>query len=150
MQVAIFKIVMILISPLLSLRDSAIKLQDTLNSGSFNPASFLIKRDFMDKRAFERIPVLLYAQLYCEDSVCDALVLNLSQNGIYFSAEATLSCGLDLDLSIPMESNELRVPFKIIRSSEKGLLYSRFGAELLSPSLDYLSFVQSHKTSLSQ
>ncbi|UCE71253.1 MAG: PilZ domain-containing protein, partial [Nitrospiraceae bacterium] len=104
----------------------------------------------MDKRAFERIPVLLYAQLYCDDSFYDALVLNLSQNGIYFSAEARLSCGLDLYLSIPMESNELRVPFKIIRSSEKGFLYSRFGAELLSPSPHYLTILKSHKTSMYQ
>ena len=91
----------------------------------------------MEKRAFARIPSFLDAKLFYDDYSYDALILNLSQNGIYFSSEAYLSFGLHIKISIPLKTTELKVPFKIIRISET----SRFGAVLLSPSQEYIKFV---------
>jgi hypothetical protein len=57
----------------------------------------------MEKRAFKRIPSFFDAKLFCDDIVYDALILNLSQNGIYFSAGAYLSSGLNIKISMPLE-----------------------------------------------
>jgi len=96
----------------------------------------------MEKRAFERIPVFLNAMLCYDDSFCDAFIINLSQNGINFIARADLSSGLNIEISIPLKSIELTVPFKIVRISETGIIHFRFGAELLSPSHEYSKFIK--------
>ena len=51
----------------------------------------------MEKRAFERVPSFLDAKLFYDDYSYDALILNFSQNGIYFSAQAYLSSGLNIE-----------------------------------------------------
>ena len=96
----------------------------------------------MENRAFARVSSFLDAKLFYDDYSSDVLILNLSQNGIYFTADTYLSSGLDIEISIPLETKELKVPFKIVRMSKTGMPYSRFGAELLSPSQEYIKFVQ--------
>jgi len=95
----------------------------------------------MGKRAFERIPAFLNAKLLYCDSFHDALILNLSQNGIYFFAKIDILSGLNIEMSIPLESTELTVSGKIVRISETGATSYRFGAELLSPSQEYIKFI---------
>ena len=96
----------------------------------------------MEKRAFERVPSFLDAKLFYDDYSYDALILNLSQNGIYFSVGAYLSTGLNIKISLPLESPEVTVPFKIVRMSMIGRICFSCGAELLSPSQEYIKFVQ--------
>jgi hypothetical protein len=102
----------------------------------------------MEKRAFARVPSFLDAKLFYGDYSYDALILNLSQNGINFSTEVCLSSGLNIEISIPMETTELKVPFKIVRMSKTDMLSFRFGAELLSPSEEYLKFVHGRIASM--
>jgi hypothetical protein len=102
----------------------------------------------MEKRAFERIPAFLNAKLFYDDSFYDALILNLSQNGIYFSAEEYLLSGLNIEISMPLESTELKVPFKVVRISETNTIYYRLGAELLSPSQEYIKFIHGRIASM--
>ena len=97
----------------------------------------------MEKRAFKRIPSFFNAKLFYDDIFYDALIINVSQNGIYFSSKAYLSSGLNIEISIPLKSAELKVPFKIVRMSKTGMPYPRFGAELLSPSQEYIKFIDS-------
>ena len=102
----------------------------------------------MEKRAFARTPSFLDAKLFYDDYSYNALILNLSQNGIYFTADTYLSSGLDIEISMPLESLELTVPFKIVRISETDMISPRFGAELLHPSQEYRKFVHSRKANL--
>ena len=102
----------------------------------------------MEKRSFERVPSFLDAKLFYDNYSYDALILNLSQNGIYFVADAYPPSRLNIEISIPLKTTELKVPFKIVRMSKVGTLYSRFGAELLSPSQEYIKFVHGHIASM--
>jgi len=97
----------------------------------------------MEKRAFKRIPSFFDVKLFYDDIVYDALILNLSQNGIYFSAGAYLSSGLNIKISMPLECQEVTVPFKIVRMSMIGRISFSCGAELLSPSHEYTKFIHS-------
>ena len=96
----------------------------------------------MGKRAFERIPAFLNARLFYCDFFYDALIINLSQNGIYFFAKIEILSGLNIEISIPLESTELNISGKIVRISETSITSYRFGAELLSPSQEYIKFIQ--------
>lgn len=97
----------------------------------------------MEKRAFKRIPAFINAKLFYDGSFCDAIILNLSQNGIYFFTTINLLSGLTIEISIPLDSTDLKVHFKIVRISEEGISSYRFGAELLSPSQEYIKFIHS-------
>jgi len=102
----------------------------------------------MEKRAFERIPAFLSARLLDNTAFHNALILNLSQNGIYFMAKEYLSSGLNIEISIPLDSTELKVPFKIVRISETDLINFRFGAELLGASQEYIKFINGRIASM--
>ena len=95
----------------------------------------------MEKRAFERTPVFINAMLLYDEFYRGAFILNISQNGIYFSADAKLSSGSNVEISMPIESPELTVSFKIVRISETDMISPRFGAELLHPSQEYIKFI---------
>ena len=97
----------------------------------------------MEKRAYKRIPAFLNAKLLYDDYFYDALILNLSQNGIYFFAKINLLSGLNIEISMPLESTDLTVHFKIVRISETSITSYRFGAELLIPSQEYIKFIHS-------
>ena len=71
----------------------------------------------MEKRAFERTPVFFNAILFYDEFFHRAFIINISQKGIYFSSNANLSSGSNIEISMPLESQELTVPFKIIRIS---------------------------------
>lgn len=102
----------------------------------------------MEKRAFARIPSFLNTKLFYDDYSYDVLILNLSQDGIYFISEAYLSSGSNINISIPLKTTELKVPFKIVRMSTMDLIYLRFGAELLSPSQEYTNFIHGRIASI--
>ena len=96
----------------------------------------------MEQRAFARNPSFLNTKLFHDDYSYDALILNLSQNGIYFMSDAYLSSGLNIKISIPLETTELKVTFKVVRMSTIDSIFRRFGAELLTPSQEYTNFVR--------
>jgi hypothetical protein len=103
------------------------------------------RKNSTEKRTYERIPTHLFVRFLNGDSLHNALLTNLSENGIYFISETYLSSGLNIEVSIP---NPLKVPFKIIRTAKTGCLYDGFGAELSEQLKDYLEFVDSLKASL--
>lgn len=95
----------------------------------------------MERRTFERIPAFLSGKIFYEDLFYDALILNVSQNGIYFITKEYLLSGSDIELSIPSDDTEIKVPCRIVRISETGITSFRFGAEILSPSQEYIDFI---------
>jgi hypothetical protein len=73
---------------------------------------------------------------------------NCSENGMYFMSGANLTTGLDIEVSIPLKEDNLKVSIKIIRSAKTRNLYDGFGSELLNSSQDYIEFVHSLKVTL--
>ena len=102
----------------------------------------------MEKRSFKRIPIHLYIRFFCGDSCHNGLVTNISENGIHFISGADLSSGLNIDISIPLKEESLKIPVRIIRSEKAGNLYDGFSAEISSPLQDYVEFVESLQASL--
>jgi hypothetical protein len=98
----------------------------------------------MEKRAFERTPVYINAMLLYDEFYHGAFILNISQNGIYFSSNAKLSPGSNVEISMPVESPELTVSFKVVRISETDIISTRFGAELSNKSQEYIKFIHRH------
>ncbi len=98
----------------------------------------------MEKRAYKRIPLHVNVRVLNGGSLHRGLVTNLSENGIYFISGANLSSGLNIEVSIPFNDDQLKVPIKIVRTIETGYLYDGFAAELLSQSQNYIEFVHSH------
>ena len=97
----------------------------------------------MEKRVFKRIPAFLSATLFYDDFFYDIRIINLSQNGIFFISNEYLSSGLNIEIYIPLKNTALKVPFKIVRISEIiDNMHFRFGAEILSPSQEYLKFIK--------
>lgn len=95
----------------------------------------------MERRTFERIPAFLSGKVLHEDSFHDALILNVSQNGIYFIAKIYLLSGFNIVISIPSDGTEIKVLCRIVRISETGITSFRFGAEIISPSQEYIEFI---------
>ena len=100
-----------------------------------------------EKRAYERIPTLLDVKVLNGDSLHNGLVTNLSEKDMYFITGANLSSGLNIEVSIPLKEDNLKVPVKVIRI-KKDNLYDGFGAELSSLSQDYIDFVHNLKANL--
>ncbi len=67
---------------------------------------------------------------------------------MHFISGADLSSGLNIDISIPLKEESLKIPVRIIRSEKAGNLYDGFSAEISSPLQDYVEFVESIQASL--
>ncbi len=96
----------------------------------------------MNRRAFERIPSFMNAKVFYNDLLCDTRILNLSQNGIYFITKEYLASGLNIEISIPFETTDVKVPFRIVRISIIDNIYFRFGAKIVSPSQEYIKLIR--------
>lgn len=106
------------------------------------------RKNSTEKRTYERIPTHLFVRFLNGNSLHNALVTNLSENGIYFITEAYISSGLNIEVSILFTEDVLKVPVKITRTVKTGFLYDGFGAKLLNPPTSYLEFVDSLKPTL--
>ena len=100
-----------------------------------------MKKGIKEKRACKRIPTQLFVSFFNGDSLHNGFVTNLSDINIYFITGANLSSGSNIDVSIPLKYENLIVPVNINRTEKTGNLFNGFGAELLSPSLDYIDFI---------
>ena len=101
-----------------------------------------------EKRTSKRISTHFLVSFFNGDSLNNGLVTNISENGIYFISGADLSSGLNIEMSIPLKEENLKVPIKITRSEKTGNLYDAFGAELLNSSQDYIGFVHNKNAQL--
>ena len=107
-----------------------------------------MKKGIKEKRGCKRIPTQLFVSFFNGDSLHNGFVTNLSDINIYFITGANLSSGSNIDVSIPLKYENLIVPVNINRTEKTGNLFNGFGAELLSPSLDYIDFIYRLKASL--
>jgi len=78
---------------------------------------YSLKGHYSEKRACGRTPVAPKVMICFDDIFYDALILNVSRNGIYFSSNARLSPGLNIEISIPLKKTELKADDLIWQSS---------------------------------
>jgi hypothetical protein len=102
----------------------------------------LWNKGIKEKRTSKRIPTHFLVNFFNGDSFHYGLVTNLSEKGIYFIAGADLSSELNIEVSIPLKEEMLKVPVKINRTERTGYLYDGFGAELSNSSQDYIEFLR--------
>jgi hypothetical protein len=102
----------------------------------------------MEKRAFERVPIHLNVRVLNDGSLHNGLMTNLSEQGMYVITGAHLSSGLNIEVFIPFNDDQLKVPIKIVRTKKTGYLFDGFAAELLNSSQDYIEFAHSHNAPL--
>ena len=107
-----------------------------------------MKKGIKEKRGCKRITTQVFVSFFNGDSLDNGFVTNLSDINIYFITGANLSSGSNIDVSIPLKYENLIVPVNINRTEKTGNLFNGFGAELLSPSLDYIDFIYRLKASL--
>lgn len=97
-----------------------------------------------EKRAFQRIPAHLFVTFLNSSSSHNALVTDISENGVYFITEPYLPPGFNTILTLSVnDSKDIELPVKIIRTMKTGGIYDGFGAELSEQSGEYLEFVRS-------
>jgi hypothetical protein len=100
-----------------------------------------IRESYGEKRGCERIPAQLFVSFFDGDSLRNGFVTDLSSINIYFTTGANLSSGSNIEVLIPLKYENMIVPVNIIRTEKIGNLTNGFGAELLSPSLEYIDFI---------
>lgn len=97
----------------------------------------------MARRATWRIPIQLNVRLIMGGKVSTGTVKNLSENGMFISADET---DFDKDsecfISIPVDNETLNVPGKLVRIIRENNSHGGIGVELMDPPKKYLDFVE--------
>lgn len=97
----------------------------------------------MARRTTWRIPIRLSVILNSGTRVRPGTVTNISEKGMFISAEVTgFSEESQFDISIPLKGEVLRVPGKLVRLSKINGSNNGIGVELLDPPQDYIDFVE--------
>jgi len=97
----------------------------------------------MARRTTGRIPIRLNVILSSGSRVCPGTVTNLSEKGMFISAEVTgLPEDSHFDISIPLKNEVLHVPGRLVRLSKVNGSCNGIGIELVEPPQDYLDFVE--------
>ncbi len=108
-------------------------------------SSLLIESgSYMEKRAFERIPVGEQVRIFYRNKIYSGTVLNLSETGMFVG---TREC-FPLDAIIRIENELLNVLVRVKRLTEMNGYYDGIGVELSNPSQDYLKYISSLKAPL--
>ncbi|RJQ19379.1 MAG: hypothetical protein C4560_06145 [Nitrospiraceae bacterium] len=96
----------------------------------------------MEKRAFERIPTSMKADLQCAGTEHHGTIRNLSENGMFISMKKTFfPFDSHLGISIPLREERLDVHGRVSRLVERGDIYDGIGVEILQPPPAYLEFI---------
>jgi len=97
----------------------------------------------MARRSTWRIPVRLSVILNCGSKVAPGTVKNISETGMFISAEVTdVAEDAKFDISIPLKEGVLHVPGKLVRLSKMNGSCRGIAVELLDPPKNYLDFVE--------
>ncbi len=94
-----------------------------------------------EKRAFERFPANIDARFFYGNIFYSGTVLNLSEKGMFINTKRCLPSD-SMFVIIIRESNALlKVIAKVKRFSIDGSCCNGMGVELMSPSIDYVEFI---------
>jgi c-di-GMP-binding flagellar brake protein YcgR len=100
----------------------------------------------MQRRAFERVPANIKVKFFCCESHYDGTIMNLSQGGMYISTdEMRFPFDSEINIIIPMSSDILKIPVKIMRITKSSDFYDGMGVSVLEPSGQYIDFVNNYR-----
>jgi len=96
----------------------------------------------MQRRDFERVHANIKVRFFCCESHYDGTIMNLSEGGMFISTdEMRFPFDSELDIIIPLNSDVLKVPVKVMRMTKSSDLYDGLGVKVLQPSVYYKDFV---------
>lgn len=96
----------------------------------------------MEKRSVDRIPVNIQIKFLCRNHVYYGTVMNISERGMFINtSEMCLPFDYQVDIFFALEEKTLHVPVNLCRIRMSPDSYDGLGVEVLSPSREYLEFV---------
>ncbi|RJQ54615.1 MAG: PilZ domain-containing protein [Nitrospiraceae bacterium] len=102
--------------------------------------------EFIQRRAFERVPVNIRARFYSYNTDFSGTITNLSENGMFISMKKMMfPLDSKIEIIIPHEKKLLKVPVRVIRMTKSGNVFNGLGVELLVIHREYLEFINSLK-----
>ncbi len=101
----------------------------------------------MQRRAFNRVPANIKVKFFCCESQYDGTIMDLSEGGMYISTdEMRFPFDSEIDIIIPMNSDILKVPVKVMRITNSSDFYDGLGVAVIKPSTHYIDFVRNSGT----
>jgi len=94
-----------------------------------------------EKRAFKRIDATIDARFFFGNIFYSGTVLNVSEKGMFINTKRCLPSDSMFVIIIREENALLKVIAKVRRFAVDGSSCNGMGVELLSPSADYVKFI---------
>ena len=95
----------------------------------------------MENRNFKRIQTKIDARFFYGNLFYSGTVLNVSENGMFINTKRYLPIDSMFVVIVRSNHNYFKVIAKVKRSQKFTEVSSGMGVELLSPSTDYLKFI---------
>jgi hypothetical protein len=100
-------------------------------------------KQFMERRAFERMSANIHVKFYWDNTVYFGTVTNFSVNGMFINTiKIIFPLCSQFEIFIPSINNKvLKLPVKVSRLAERNCIYYGMGVELLNIPEDSLEFI---------
>ena len=95
----------------------------------------------MEKRAYQRIPVNLYARLIYGNMIFLGAIMNISKNGMCIKTIKRFPVESKFEILIPLITMVLKIKVKVIRFIKTNDVYYGMGVEVLKRPGNYLELV---------
>jgi Tfp pilus assembly protein PilZ len=100
----------------------------------------------MQRRSFERVPAKIKVKFFCCQSNYDGTIMNLSEGGMFISTDQMrFPFDSEIEIIIPLISDILKVPVKVVRITKSSDFYDGLGVEVIDPTDQYKNFVSSFR-----
>ncbi len=95
----------------------------------------------MQRRQAKRINVKIEAMFHCGNKVCNGVVTNISEKGMFIDTKLVFPVDMNFDLIIPFRDSRLRFPVKITRLQKAQGKYVGLGLEIAGSHEHYIDYV---------
>ncbi len=100
----------------------------------------------MGERAFKRIPANIEVVLFSGKQEYRGTLTNLSEKGMFINTTVNFPLQQHLKILMPWQADTLWLHAMVKSFGTSSGIYNGIGVELVSPSPDYLEFVDNLKT----
>jgi Tfp pilus assembly protein PilZ len=101
----------------------------------------------MQRRSFERVPANIKVKFFCCQSNYDGTIMNLSEGGMFISTDQMrFPFDSEIEIIIPLISDILKVPVKVVRITKSSDFYDGLGVEVIDPTDQYKNFVTNFRS----
>ncbi len=92
-----------------------------------------IKTKLIEKRAHQRIPLILQVNFLYQNTIYTGTVTNISKNGMYIETENFLPLISRFEVRVPLMDEVMEVPVRVKRLVETDRNFTCMGVELITP-----------------